>query len=131
MSCRRLLAAAAFAAPLALAFALPASAQRVSPITGGKLLGVCTGGGSAPTACDAYVSGIADTVALMQAMAPESHGAMRVPAIVCIPGPTTGVQLRQTVVTWLRRNPNMASQQAAPLVVRALREAYPCPKAPV
>jgi Ssp1 endopeptidase immunity protein Rap1a len=51
----------------------------------------------------------------------------RLPDYVCVPGPTTGPQLRESYVSWLRRHPEAQRQTAAQAAVRALNDTYVCP----
>lgn len=108
-----------------LATSLPAAAQRTSRVDGNKLAQICTSK-TGVAGCEAYISGVSDTITLYQKVGPQSHGTMKVPAAVCVPGQVTGAQLREVVVTWLRQNPADRGRQAAQLVYRALRDKYPC-----
>lgn len=108
-----------------LAMALPAAAQRTSRVDGNKLLQVCSSKAGA-AGCEAYISGVSDTIALYQEASRESHGAMKVPAAVCVPAQVTGAQMREIVVAWLKQNPANRGRQAAQVVYRAMRDKYPC-----
>jgi Rap1a immunity proteins len=100
-----------------LAIGGTAQAQRVSTVDGNKLLSICTRAQNALAPCDGYINGVADG-----AMAIAAEGKPQ----LCIPQATTGVQMRETTVKWLRAHPDEGKRQAGELVVRALREAYPC-----
>ncbi len=51
----------------------------------------------------------------------------KLPDYVCVPGPTTGPQLRDTVVAWLRRHQESLRESAAQVTMRALNDTYLCP----
>lgn len=107
----------------------PVFAQRMSNLTGAKLVELC--GSKDPRAldgCTAYIDGIADTVAFYQRLRPAdgSRGAA-LPGYVCIPGPVTGVQLRQAVIEWFGKNRDQGQRQASGVVLRAFDEKWPCP----
>jgi len=117
-------------AALALAASAPtsANAQRMSNLTGERLMRLCTSQNQTQVeGCTAYIDGIADSVAFYQRLRPAdgSKGAA-LPAYVCIPGPTTGVQLRQSVITWYRSHQDQANRQASGIVLRALDETFIC-----
>ncbi len=116
------LAAASGLMLLPLALAPRAEAQRVSTLDGNKLLGLCTS--RAVVACDAYVSGVADTATATDAMAGETGRALG----ICVPKQVTGVQLRQTVVASLKAHPQDNARSGVELVLRALKAAYACDK---
>ncbi|HTR16571.1 MAG TPA: Rap1a/Tai family immunity protein [Acetobacteraceae bacterium] len=94
-----------------------AEAQRASPVDGNKLLGICTRGQSGAAPCDAYINGVADA-----AVALAGEGKLQ----LCIPQTVTGIQMRDVTVKWLRAHPEERQHQAGVLVLRALREAFPC-----
>ena len=105
-----------------------ARADRFSPITGGKLIELCTGKDKGVVGdCTAYVNGISDAVAFYQDLRPRdaSKGAV-LPAYICVPTATTGEQLRESVVTWSKKHPDDMGRQASGVVLRALRDTYPC-----
>lgn len=112
----------------ALAFSGQAHAQRESNVNGQRLVQLCTGDRVSIEACDAYVNGVADAAGFYQRLRPQdgSKGAT-LPAYICIPGPTTGAQLRETVVQWFQRHPDNANRQASGVVLRALDETFKCP----
>ena len=116
-------------ATLALALPGAAHAQRQSNLTAQKLIDLCTSKDkTAVEGCTAYIDGIADTSAYYQRLRPADGtkgGAL--PGYICVPGPTTGVQLRQTVVEFFRKHPEAATRQASGIVLRALDAAYLCP----
>ena len=51
----------------------------------------------------------------------------RLPDYICVPGPTTGPQLREAVVKWLRDHPSAERQSASQATMRALNDTYLCP----
>ena len=105
-----------------------ARADRFSPITGGKLVELCTGKDKGVVGdCTAYVNGISDTVAFYQDLRPRdaSKGAV-LPAYICVPTAATGEQLREAVVAWSKKHPDDMGRQASGVVLRALRDTYPC-----
>jgi hypothetical protein len=112
------------------AFALcgAAQAQRISNITGAKLLETCTSRSPAMLeACTAYVDGVSDAASFYQFLRPmDGSKGQRLPDYVCVPGPTTGPQLRETIVAWLKRHPDAARQSAAQVTMRALNDTYLC-----
>ena len=111
------------AAPLAgLAMAVPARAQRLSPVTGESLMKLCSG--KVVVGCDAYVSGVADEADLLGRSNPEptDHDAMQ----FCIPADVKGTALRETVVAWAQAHAEDSKLPAAMLVVHAFRASFPC-----
>lgn len=104
-------AAAALAALLALVG--PAAAQG----TGAALLEICNGRDRAEVmSCGLYILGI---VQGHQLAAPAGRA-------LCLPEDADGFRLRDTVLAALRRNPDAGKEAAAPLVIGALRAAFPC-----
>ena len=106
-----------------------AQAQRMSNLTGAKLVELCTSKEPRHVeGCTAYIDGIADTSAFFQRLRPadESKGA-KLPGYICVPGSTTGVQLRQTVIDWFKKHTDQGSRQASGIVLRALDDTYLCP----
>jgi hypothetical protein len=103
--------------PLAVLLALPpalASAQRISPLNGNRLLTLCTSRDAA--GCDAYLSGIADAITVQG----------RAAAAACIPGEVTGTQLREVAVKYIRAHPERLQEKAGHLAVEAFARAFPC-----
>ena len=125
---RNLLQTAVVAVIATAAFGGAAHAQRFSNLTGQKLVQLCTS--SEPReveGCTAYIDGIADTAAFYQRLRPSDGtkgGAL--PGYICVPGPTTGGQLRTAIVTWFRKHEDQANRQASGIVLRALDESYLC-----
>ena len=106
-----------------------AQAQRMSNLTGQKLVELCTSKDARQVeGCTAYIDGIADTAQFYQRLRPAdaSKGAA-LPGYICVPGPTTGVQLRATIISWYRNHQDQANRQASGIVLRALDEVYVCP----
>ena len=118
-----LIAAAILSLPAA------AHAQRYSNITAGKLVELCISRDPRQVeSCTAYIDGVADAAALYQRLRPrDASKGPPLPAYICVPGPTTGVQLRQTVVDFLRKHMDQATIQAGGIVLRALDETFTCP----
>lgn len=106
-----------------------AYAQRVSPLTGGKLGNICISKdhGQVET-CRAYLDGISDTISFYQVIRPSdgSKGG-KLPDYVCVPKMTTGPQLQETYVAWLRAHKEAQQQSAAQAAIRAFNDSYPCP----
>ena len=99
-----------------LCVAFGASAQRISRVDGNRVLAACTA--KQLVTCDAFVSGVADSIGLQ----PEGKR----PA--CIADGVTGTQLREVLVKYLRAHPETREQNAALLTARALAAAFPCRK---
>jgi hypothetical protein len=111
------------------ALAGTAHAQRLSNLTGQKLVALCSSTDPRQVeGCTAYIDGIADTSAFYQRLRPAdgSKGAA-LPGYVCVPTATTGVQLRITVIEWFKKHTDQGARQASGVVLRALDEAYLCP----
>lgn len=106
-----------------------AQAQRVSNISGGKLGDICISKSSAQLeACNAYLEGVSDMISFYQNLLPKdgSKGG-KLPEYVCVPGPTTGPQLREAYVSWLRKHAEAQRQPAVQAAARALNDSYMCP----
>ena len=111
------------------ALAGPAQAQRFTGLSGAKLMELCTSRDAKMVeACTAYIDGVSDTVSFYQRIRPSdaSKGAA-LPAYICVPGPTTGVQMRQAVVAWAEKHRDQMSKQASGVVLRALDDTFLCP----
>ena len=103
-----------------------AAAQRVSPMMAGKFAQICTTprlGGN--LVCDAYISGMADTLALSQ-QAARNNGDQQFKLDVCIPSETTGPGMRDKVLSWLRGHRDRLRSPVGEVVYAALRDSYPC-----
>jgi len=98
---------------LALAAAIPAHAQRVSTVTGNRLMMLCHTADL--TGCDAYLAGFADAMA----EEPPPHRA-------CIPSVVTTPQLRAVVLKLLHDEPDKRALPAAEIVVHAYGKAFAC-----
>ncbi|CAP55901.1 Rap1a/Tai family immunity protein [Gluconacetobacter diazotrophicus] len=127
MTARRsvFLLAAALAAGSAVA-SLPSSAmaQRVSTLKGGRFLEFCSRAPSVAI-CDAYLSGLADAVALTQVY-DKNQGDKTTPTGFCIAPGATSAEMRGHVVTWLHGHSDQLSKPVGELVFTALHESYPC-----
>lgn len=103
-----------------------AAAQRVTKVDGARLLEICTSSNRGlAMSCEAYIDGVSDTVTLYQEAAPR-QGDARVPDTICVPPATTGGQLRDEVVSFLRQHADARPRPAAQVVTRVLRERHPC-----
>ena len=91
-----------------------AAAQRVSRVDGNRLLSMCMSAGKGE--CDAYLSGVADTIALQG----------RAHAQACIPTGVTGTQLREVVTKYISSNPQSRQEKAADLTMKAFAAAFRC-----
>jgi hypothetical protein len=98
---------------LAVSAVLPAEAQRVSTITGNRLMMLCHTADS--TGCDAYLAGVADAIA----EEPPPH-------LACIPSVVTTQQLRAVVLKLLHDEPDKRALPAAEIVVHAYGKAFAC-----
>ncbi|GAC1339265.1 MAG: hypothetical protein NVSMB18_07150 [Acetobacteraceae bacterium] len=113
----------------ATALAGSAQAQRFSNLSGGKLMEVCTGRDPKMVeACTAYIDGVSDAASFYQRLRPSdgSRGG-QLPAYVCVPSNVTGVQLRQSVLSWAQQHRDQLNRQASGVVLRALDDIYRCP----
>ncbi|MGI4952269.1 MAG: Rap1a/Tai family immunity protein [Janthinobacterium lividum] len=106
-----------------------AQAQRMSNLTGAKLVELCTSkDAKLVSGCTAYIDGIADTSAFYQRLRPaDGSKGEKLPGYICVPGPVTGVELRQGVINWYKSHTDQANRQASGIVLRALDEMYLCP----
>lgn len=110
-----------------LALAGTAHAQRVSNISGAKLGDICVSKSAASLeACSAYLDGISDAISFYQHLMPKDGDKGKLPDYVCVPGPTTGPQLREKYVTWLRAHSEAQKQPAAQAAMRALNDSFAC-----
>ncbi len=110
-----------------LALAGTAHAQRVSNISGAKLGDICISKSAAQLeACSAYLDGISDAISFYQHLMPKDGDKGKLPDYVCVPGPTTGPQLRQKYVAWLRDHSEAQKQPAAQAAIRALNDSFAC-----
>ena len=110
-----------------LALVGTAHAQRVSSITGAKLGDICISkSANQLEACSAYLDGISDAISFYQHLMPSDGSKGKLPDYVCVPGPTTGPQLRQTYVAWLREHSEAQRQPAAQAAMRALNDSFKC-----
>ena len=112
---------------LALACAGTAHAQRISNITGAKLGDICISKNSASSKPAAPIStASSDAISFYQHLMPSDGTKGKLPDYVCIPGPTTGPQLREAYVTWLRAHNEAQRQPAAQAAMRALNDSFKC-----
>ena len=112
-----------------LCAAAPAAhAQRFTKVTGQQLVQLCTGKDRVRAEqCVSYIDAVADTAGFYQRLRPQdgSKGAA-LPGYVCIPETATGINLRDTVVSWLRAHPDANTRQASGVVMDALYAEHPC-----
>jgi hypothetical protein len=116
------LASGVLAASLLMAGASQAQDKPVGRLThlpAGTLLRLCQSPQTVKV-CDAYVSGIADGITLV-----ESAAGPNTARKVCIPQ-ATGTQLRSTVVAWMSKHSDRLSADVGPVAYDALTEAFPC-----
>ena len=107
-----------------------AQAQRESNITASRLSQICTSQDPRLSeACTAYIDGVSDSATTYQKLRPmDGSAGGTLPGYICVPGATTGVQLRQSVVSWLRDHQNQSQRVAGGAVLSALLDIYPCNK---
>ena len=111
------LAAITLAAPLA-------HAQRISRLTGEKLLETCSNP-KGKLICEGYISGVADGIAGSEKNMTRAQGQAFAGA-TCIPNDTTINQMHATVVSYLRAHPEDGAKPAAVSTFSALHDAFPC-----
>ena len=108
------------------ALALPAQAQRVSPMPAGRFMQLCTSSSRGGVEiCDAYITGMADSFALMQKLRGGSGGNPSGQG-VCVPGDTAGSEMRRRVVAWARGHRDRMRGQVGEVVYQALHDSFPC-----
>jgi hypothetical protein len=113
------------AAALLLALtASPAHAQRVSRLTGAKLLQICQNP-RGKVVCEAYINGVADGMTSVQKQMSDTQG-KAFAGSTCIPDATTSDQLHTTVTAYLSAHGDMLSKPAAVPTFEALHSAFPC-----
>ncbi|WP_428390647.1 Rap1a/Tai family immunity protein [Lichenicoccus sp.] len=115
-----------FLAAALLLSAGAAHAQRVSPMQAGRFAQYCRSprnGGQ--QICDAYITGMADSFALIQKLPGGSSGDLR-KAGICVPRTASGAAMRQAVMSWLGSHQNMLGKQVGETVYYALHDTYPC-----
>lgn len=107
--------------------ASPAQAQQSPQFSGAYLRELCkskadgsetvTGG---HTACQAYISGVLDYNGTLKALGTE-------PSLsICFPRPIPIADMQKIVLRYIERNPPVDAFAAAPAVIMALAEAFPC-----
>ena len=120
------------AAPVLIALATvasawsPVQAQRVSPMQAGKFMRFCVAQQRGGTEiCDAYITGMADSFALIQKL-PGGAGADAQKAGICVPRAVSGAAMRQRVVEWARAHRDQMGKQVGEVVYQAMHDSYPC-----
>lgn len=124
MKCKLLAAVLAL-----LPFAVPgaAMAQRSSNVTGANLLGFCNDRAfNRMQNCEAYLNGVADTFTGFLEFGPKDVQGHPLGALICIPRPVTGRDLRLLVIHGLQQQPALQSRPAVSAVYHILRQNYPC-----
>ncbi|CAK7192154.1 hypothetical protein COMNV_00339 [Commensalibacter sp. Nvir] len=99
-------------------------AQRVTPLKAINFLKICKNNKSLAM-CDAYISGIADSVAYAKIFA-KNQNDTQAPVGFCIVPSTKGREMRQKVIAWMENHSDKLGQPAGEVVFTALHEAYPC-----
>lgn len=112
-----------------VALAAPeAQAQRISPMPAGSFVRFCdspSNGGQ--KICDAYITGMADSFALMQKLSASSgDGASKTSQSICVPVTATGESMRGMVVSWIASHKDKLRNKVGEVVYTALHESYPC-----
>jgi len=120
---RGILIAALLLSPLA------AHAQRMSKITGGELLSICSASqfsNAKVQNCEAYLDGVADTVAGFMRFGPKDAHGKPLENEICIPPAVTAKDLRLGVIKALHQQPNLQARLAVEAVHRIFHQIYPC-----
>ncbi len=104
----------------------PARAQRVSPMPAGRFMQFCSTprNGGQPI-CDAYITGMADSFALMQKL-PGGQNQAQIQAGICVPRTASGAAMRNIVVSWIAGHQDRLRNQVGEVVYQALHDSYPC-----
>ncbi len=115
----------------AIAVAAPqAQAQRISPMPAGSFLRFCnspSNGGQ--KICDAYITGMADSFALMQKLSAADGGSSAASRSICVPITASGESMRGMVVSWIASHRDKLRNKVGEVVYTALHESYPCDSA--
>lgn len=90
--------------------------------TGNTLLRECEGNRLNQPSCLAYMSGLADGLALLFELHPQSS------IRACVPDKVTVSQIRDVVLKYLREKPEDRHEAASTLGLLALVGAFPCKK---
>ena len=103
-----------------------AHAQRVSPMQAGKFLQYCRSPSKGGLLiCDAYITGMADSFALIQKL-PGGSGSDARKTGICVPPTASGESMRRAVMSWLGAHQDMLRKQVGETVYQALHDSYPC-----
>lgn len=104
-----------------------AFAQRVSTFKASNFLQICKNSQAAGSAgiCDAYINGIADSVALTKIYA-KHNGDDKVPAAFCIAPAVSGKEMKARVISWMDSHPEKLAEPVGAVIYTALHAAYPC-----
>lgn len=102
--------------------------ERYTPISGEALARLCSAReGTGLRECQAYISGVSDTITTYQTARPENGSkGQPLPDYICVTGRATGPQLRQAYLSWAEQHRDQLSYQASVVVVRAFRDLFPC-----
>ncbi|GAN68985.1 Rap1a/Tai family immunity protein [Acetobacter orleanensis] len=101
-----------------------AQAQRISPMQTGNFARICSRPAGA-TACDAYITGLADAMALSK-INDRNEGDPSAPTGFCVPTSENGAAMRGKVLTWLKAHSDALSKPVGESVFKALHDSYPC-----
>ena len=113
----------------ALALLSPhAQAQRISPMPAGNFLRFCNSpANGGQKICDAYITGMADSFALVQKLSSEQgDGQSKSAQSICVPTTATGASMRGMVVSWLASHKDRLRNKVGEVVYTALHDSYPC-----
>ena len=109
-----------------VALSAPAArAQRISPMVAGRFAQICGSPRGGQSICDAYISGMADSYALVQKTA-RTTGDAQIKPDICVPVDTTGPAMRDRVVSWIRAHQDRMRNKVGEVVYLALHDSYPC-----
>lgn len=107
--------------------AAPAQAQQGPQFSGAYLREICKSNADGSetvqgghTACQAYIAGVLDYNGTLKALGTE-------PSLsICFPRPVPIVDMQKIVLRYIEKNPPVDAFTAAPAVIMALAEAFPC-----
>lgn len=100
--------------------------------TGNTLLDKCVGNNAAyNTVCIAYISGVThgalELVSFLEEVLPEQKKIWDLsPGKFCLPPNSTRGQTKDVVVKYLQDNPKYRNGPASYLILKAIKEAWPC-----
>jgi hypothetical protein len=91
--------------------------------TGGDIVRVCQGRDTAETDCLTWFSGVLHGIDAQQQLA-------RGERVICLPTAVSVPRLRDVVLDFIRRHPDLLDVHAGGIAHTALRLAFPCPGNP-